>query len=165
MKNQLLAIIGAVLCVASALGQTTNSVSRPINSIELTLGGGGNVVNGQSAFGTDITFSTNPLKPLPSVWVGVAQGIYWEPNMAGSTDLYVDWSQDIWNDTLYLNGGWSGGVLYGSNGTPAWRTGPEVSLQFYTHDNAFIYAGVNYDVWSTSGDHEWRYSFGIGILF
>jgi hypothetical protein len=147
--------------------ESTNSVvsGRPYNSVEFTLGGGGTDIDGESTFGADFTLSINPIKSLPSVWTGVAQSVYWEPKAAGSTDIYVDWSQDIWNDTLYFNVGWSVGALYGADTSVNWRTGPELSFQFYTHDNAFIYVGANYDVWTLKGDGEIRYSFGVGILF
>lgn len=149
---------------------------------ELTLGGGGESINGQNSFGMDFSISTNPFKKRPEVWVGLAQGLYWEPTFAGSTDLFIDWSQPILpsklNDRLYLNVGWSGGALYTNakdeccvvGGEKArdviWRTGPEATLQYYTSDNAFIFAGVNYDVFKS--DHNeggFRYSFGIGLSF
>jgi len=115
----------------------------------------------------DFSISTNPLKARPEIWVGLVQGLYWEPTFAGSTDLFVDWSQNLWNDTLYLNVGWSGGALYDNSGANAiWRTGPEATLQYYTSDNAFIYAGVNYDVFSSDkNEGGFRYSFGIGLSF
>ena len=54
-----------------------------------------------------------------------------------------------------------------------WRTGPELQLEYYTTGNAFIYAGLNYDLfthtasggWETAGANALRYSFGIGIAF
>jgi hypothetical protein len=162
--KKLISYLAALFAITTILFADTNTVSRPINSVELTLGGGGAEINGESSFGSDITLSTNPFKFAPSIWTGVAQSIYWEPSFAGSTDVYADWSQDVWNDTLYVNVGWSGGVVYG-NGSEIWRTGPEFSVQFYTHDNAFIYAGVNYDVWASNGSNDIRYSFGLGILF
>ena len=138
---------------------------------ELTLGGGGETFKGESYFGLDFSLSTNPFKNRPEVWVGVAQSLYWEPTLAGSTDLFVDWSLPILpsklDERLYLNVGWSGGALYDNQGSEAiWRTGPEATFQYYTSDNAFIYAGVNYDVFK-SGHQEggWRYSFGIGLSF
>jgi len=172
----ILALVALVGLTASAqtntvatpsLSLTNSAVGKSAGAVELTLGGGGTEINGESAFGLDFSLSTNPLKARPEVWVGIAQGLYWEPTFAGSTDLFVDWSQNIWNDTLYLNVGWSGGALYDNSGENAiWRTGPEATFQFYTSETAFIYAGVNYDVFS-SDDNEgnWRYSFGIGITF
>lgn len=138
---------------------------------ELTLGGGGTEINGESSVGLDFSLSTNPLKSRPEIWLGIAQGLYWEPTFSGSTDLFVDWSQSILpsklNDSLYLNVGWSGGSLYDNEGSDIiWRTGPETTFQYYTSDNAFIYAGVNYDVFSSdSNEGGFRYSFGIGICF
>jgi len=135
---------------------------------EITLGGAGESIDGNDSFGLDFSVSTNPFKCRPEVWVGIVQGLYWEPSFSGSTDLFVDWSQNLWNDTLYANIGWSGGVLYDkdSETDAVWRTGPELTFQYYTSDNAFIYAGVNYDVFqSDKQDHNWRYSFGVGIAF
>jgi hypothetical protein len=85
--------------------------------------------------------------------------------------LFVDWSQAILpstlDDKLYLNVGWSGGAEYDNSGASAvWRTGPEATFQYYTSDNAFIYAGVNYDVFkSDRNEGGFRYSFGIGLSF
>lgn len=180
----------AILALVASLGvysnaQTTNTVATPKLSLdsvpaetgkqagqwELTLGGGGTSIDGENAIGLDFSLSTNPLKTRPEVWFGIAQGVYWEPSFSGSTDLFVDWSQAILpsklNDSLYLNVGWSGGVLYDNQGTsPVWRTGPEVTVQFYTSDNAFVYGGVNYDVYqSDRNEGNWRYCFGIGISF
>ena len=139
---------------------------------ELTLGGGGETLNGESYFGLDVSLSTNPFKSRPEVWIGVAQSLYWEPSFAGSTDLYVDWSQAILpsllNDSVYLNLGWSGGALYDNDASTEtiWRTGPEVTVQYYTSGNAFIFAGVNYDVYrSDKQEGGFRYSFGIGLSF
>lgn len=162
MKKYITIILSTISFLV-ALGQT-NEVSRPINSIEFTLGGGGAEVNGESNFGLDLSLSTNPFEFSPAIWVGVAQSIYWEPKFGGSTDFYVDWSQDIWDDTIYLNVGWSGGYVY-TSGLNYFRTGPELSIQYYTHDNCFVFAGVNWDIWSETGDNEIRYGFGIGILF
>lgn len=148
---------------------STNSLSSGKSSggWELTLGGGGTEINGESAFGLDFSLSTNPLQARPEIWVGLAQGLYWEPSFAGSTDLFIDWSQNLWKDTLYVNVGWSGGALYDNGDSDViWRTGPEVTFQFYTSDSAFIYAGVNYDVFSSDkNEGNWRYSFGIGLSF
>lgn len=60
--------------------------------------------------------------------------------MYGATDLYSDWSWNIVKDKLCLNTGWSAGALYDRD-TLGWRTGPELTLQYYTSGNAFIYAG------------------------
>jgi len=173
-----LALVALVGLTANA--QTNTTVATPsgfleakdegkaFGGYELTLGGGGTEINGESVFGLDFSLSTNPFKCRPEVWVGIAQGLYWEPSFAGSTDLFVDWSQNIWKEQLYLNVGWSGGVQYdnAADSEAIWRTGPEVTLQYYTTGNAFIYAGVNYDVFSSDGEEgNWRYSFGIGFTF
>lgn len=180
MKKYLAILAVAALVGLNAMAQT-NTIATPALSltnapaesgkqagqIELTLGGGGTELNGENAFGLDFSLSTNPLKARPEVWVGLAQGLYWEPTFAGSTDLFVDWSQNLWNDTIYLNVGWSGGALYDNQGSDIiWRTGPEATLQYFTSDNAFIFAGVNYDVFSSDkNEGGFRYSFGIGLSF
>jgi hypothetical protein len=131
--------------------------------IELTLGGGGAVVRGDSVFGADISLSTNPLDAIPEIWVGVGQSLYWEPDFAGSTDLFVDWSLNAYRDIVYLNLGWSVGGLYDLDDV-IWRTGPQAFVQVYTSDNAFLYAGANWD-FVDEGDDGLRYSFGIGLTF
>ena len=169
MKNYIAILAIAALVGVSAIAQTNAPAESGKSSgqWEITLGGGGTELRGENIIGADFSVSTNPFKTRPEVWVGVAQGLYWEPSFAGSTDVFVDWSQNIWNDTLYLNVGWSGGALYDNSGTRTiWRTGPEATLQYYTSDTAFIYAGVNYDVFSSDNNEGgFRYSFGIGITF
>lgn len=169
-----LSIIAAIGLASAALAQTnavdssTADEGKTFGGIELTLGGGGETIDGESVFGMDFSLSTNPFEKRPEVWIGIVQGLYWEPTFAGSTDIFVDWSQNVWKETLYLNVGWSGGALYGDymEENPVWRTGPEATLQYYTSDNAFIYAGVNYDVFqSDNNEGSWRYSFGIGLTF
>lgn len=142
---------------------TTNVTEKEFGNWELTLGGGGETINGKSEFGLDFSLSTNPLKARPEVWFGVEQSLYWTPAFAGSTDLYAGWSQNIWKEKLYLNGGWTVGNVYDTESYNAWRTGPELTVQFYTSDHAFIFAGANYDVWRSRGDETLRYSFGIGL--
>lgn len=181
MKKTILAIALALVAVISVNAQTnsvatTNAVTAlttnaPAEKLsgnwELTLGGGGETFEGESYFGLDFSLSTNPLEARPEVWVGIAQSLYWEPSFAGSTDLYVDWSQSI-TDSINVNVGWSGGVLYDNDSETehVWRTGPEATVQYYTADNAFIYAGVNYDVYrSDKNEGGFRYSFGIGLSF
>lgn len=147
---------------------STNEVSgKEFGSYELTLGGGGESINGETTFGLDFSLSTNPLKVRPEVWVGFAQGLYWEPNFAGSTDLFADWSQNLWKEKLYANVGWSVGALYTNKELDTWRTGPELTLQYYVTDSSFIFAGVNYDVWQSNSDRDngFRYSFGIGLTW
>jgi hypothetical protein len=183
--KKLITILALAVSVFTSKAQTTNNVVPFDTSVvltnltvfgkqsgqwELTFGGGGETVSGENYFGLDFSLSTNPFKSLPEVWVGLSQSIYWEPNLAGSTDLFVDWSQSILpsklDDSLYLNVGWSGGALYEEMGSPAWRAGPEVTVQFYTSDNSFIFAGTNYDVYRSDGEEgEFRYSFGIGLSF
>jgi len=163
-------VVNGITYAPVTLSVTNADSGKSYGGYELTLGGGGQTVNGESAFGLDLSLSTNPFKSRPEVWVGVAQSLYWEPSFAGSTDLFVDWSQPILpsllNDKLYLNAGWSGGALYGSHGSTVWRTGPEATFQYYTSDSAFIYAGVNYDVFSSDkNEGGFRYSFGIGLTF
>jgi len=178
MKKYITLIGLAVLSLVSVSAQTdTNTVAtvstnavesgKEFGSYELTLGGGGESINGESTFGLDFSLSTNPLKVRPEVWVGLAQGLYWEPDFAGSTDIFADWSQALWKEKLYANLGWSVGALYTNKNLDTWRTGPELTLQYYTTGNAFIFAGVNYDVWQSNKDNDngFRYSFGIGFTF
>lgn len=177
MNKYIVTLLAVAITGLNLNAQTNVALSSPVTvedagkesgQWEITLGGGGTELNGESVFGMDFSISTNPLKFRPEVWVGLAQGLYWEPSFAGSSDLFIDWSQAIlptkFDDRLYLNVGWSGGALYDTQELYQWRTGPEATLQYYPADSVFIYAGVNYDVWVSQGDKGgWRYGFGIGM--
>ena len=150
--------------VNATLTESVSTGGRANGGWEFTLGADGTRVNSKETFGLDFSVSTTPLPETFSwLWVGVAQGVYWEPTFAGSTDVYVDWSRDVWNDTVWINIGWSVGAVYDRNSTQ-WRTGPEFVVQYYTSDNAIIFAGVNYD-FVDKGDDGFRYGFGIGLFF
>lgn len=155
------------IVVSPSLASTNNEIGKAYGGYELTLGGSGTSINGKNAFGVDLSLATNPFKKYPQIWPGISQSVYWEPKMSGSTDIFVDWSQNIWRKRLYVNLGWSGGALYGEiEKNPIWRTGPEIALQYYTSGNAFLYAGVNYDVFeSNKQSGNVRYNFGIGMSF
>ena len=147
-----------------ALTQDVSGTSRSNGGWEFTLGADGTSVNGNNTFGLDFSVSTTPVPETFSwLWVGVAQGVYWEPTFAGSTDVFVDWSRDVWKDTVWINIGWSVGAVYDETSTQ-WRTGPEFVVQYYTSDNAFVFAGVNYD-FVDKGSDGFRYGFGIGLFF
>lgn len=140
--------------------------------MEFTLGASGSSMpsTGESSLGIDVTLSIQPLK-LP-IWFGIGQGVAWEPSFSGSTDLFADWAWEI-TDNLNLNTGWSVGALYDTE-TLGWRSGPEVSLQWYTKGDAFIIVGANYDLVTKASDGGWksggsesgfRYFAGIGFAF
>lgn len=175
MKNTL-TIVLLMLTLVMVNAQTnvlnTNTVSLSTNVVseakeyggyEITLGGSGSTVKNKSEGGLDFTLSSNPFKKAPQVWIGVAQSVYFAPSFSGSTDLYSDWNTQL-TDKLYLNTGWSGGFVYDTKDASLLRTGPEVSLEYYTSDNSFIYVGANYDM-VTKGSSGLRYSFGIGLAF
>lgn len=151
---------------------TTNEVASADSgkttpfAIEITLGGGGaTTINGESTFGVDFSVSTNPFKNLPDIWVGIAQGAYWEPTFAGSTDFFVDYAIRIYKEDLYLNLGWSGGIVYDTESS-FWRTGPEATFQYYFTDAAYLYVGANYDFNLDSKVEDGiRYGFGFGLHF
>lgn len=187
MNKTILSLIAVVLVGFASYAAETNSAAltlptpnlsltnapaesgKSAGSWEFTLGGAGQTIKGDSSFGLDFSISTNPFEKRPEIWVGLSQGLYWEPTFSGSTDLFVDWSWALFpktfNDSLYLNTGWTVGILYDNSGTdPIYRTGPEAYLQYYTSDNAFIYAGLNWDFVS-EGDDGLRYCFGIGLSF
>jgi hypothetical protein len=168
MKKYIIITLAA-LCLSVGAQTVTNKVpsgKSEVGSIELTLGGGGTHIDGHNSFGLDVSVSTNPLESLPNLWFGIAQGVYWEPTFAGSTDITVDWNWHVYKQ-LYLNTGWSGGALYDTAWNPAWRTGPEATFEYYLGDGgAFLYSGVNYDINLTGEAKDgFRYSFGIGIAF
>lgn len=170
MKNTLLSLIAVVALGSAALAQTNSVIStnaveagKSFGSVEITFGGGGFNSDGESEVGVDFSISTNPLEEIPQIWVGLAQSLYWSPSVSGSTDLFIDWSQPIWKETLYANVGWSVGITY-DDVDHYWRNGPELTLQYYVAENAFIYSGVNYD-FVKDGENGFRYSFGIGLAF
>lgn len=139
---------------------------KAFGGYEVTFGGGGSVVKKESAnFGLDLGVSSNPFKKLPNLWVGFNQGLYWEPSFSGATDLYADWNTHLIGE-LYVNTGWSVGTVYDSHSAYG-RTGPEVTFQYYTSGNAFVYAGANYDFnfGEKRAENGVRYSFGIGFAF
>ena len=164
MKKTIVALFPMALLGFAAIAQTPDETeSKTFGGIELTFGGAGTDIDGESEFGFDFSLSTNPFEARPEVWVGIVQGFYWEPSFAGSTDLFVDWSHNLWKETLFANVGWSVGSVYDTS-DHYWRTGPELTLQYCVADNAFIYSGVNYD-FVTKGENGFRYSFGIGLSF
>lgn len=158
-------LLALALISVSAVAQTNvvEQGAKEYGGIELTLGGSGIKDKETSEFGLDFSISTNPFKHVPQVWVGVAQSLFWaSSSFDGSTDVFADWNTHIYKD-LYLNTGWSVGSVYDKH-SHIWRTGPEVTLQYYTSDNAFIYLGANYDIVS-EGNNGFRYGFGIGLAF
>jgi len=172
--KKLLTILLVAVTMLTASAQTNTLTLAPdatsgkseAGSYELTLGGGGTSVDGENEVGLDFSISTNPFKQAPNLWLGLSQGVAWEPKLSGSTDVNANWSWHLFK-ALYLNTGWSAGVVY-SRGDGEfdsyWRTGPEATFQYYVGDNAFVYSGVNYDV-ITRGESGFRYSFGIGLSF
>lgn len=144
-----------------AFAASADEPSKAYGGYEITLGGGGEVIDGINAYGLDFSISTNPLKSLPNLWLGYAQGAYWEPVFAGSSYVYADWNTHLFSE-LYLNSGWSVGVVYGDG--HYFRTGPQLTLQYYVTVSSFIYAGANYDI-NEQRRNGFRYSFGIGMAF
>jgi hypothetical protein len=151
----------------------TNVGSVDYNKIDITFGGAGTSYNNHNTVGFDTSFSIDPFKQVPSIWVGASQSIYWQPLFGGATDIDADWNQQIWRN-LYFNGGWSIGNVYGAGVSDLWRTGPEILLQWYFNDHTYSYAGANYDLftqesgksWRTSGsDNGVRWQAGIGLEF
>jgi hypothetical protein len=166
MKNKLINLIAAiVLTIGLTSNAQTNLVdSKEFGGYEFTLSGGGVTIDGESEYGLDFSLSTNPLEFAPNIWFGVAQGLYFEPDFAGSTDVFVDYNIHLYGE-LYVNVGWFGGVVYDGY-DHFYRTGPELTLQYYTSDNAFIFAGVNYDI-DINNDQVsgFRYGIGLGLSF
>ncbi len=156
--------MAASLVSVGAQTNEADSGKSEYGSYEVTLGGYGTSVDGENQVGLDFSVSTNPLEQAPNVWVGVVQGVYWEPTFSASTDLNVNYSWHVYKE-LYLNTGWSGGALYTTKTIDAWRSGPEATFQYYVGDSAFLYTGVNYDVFLTEGKKGFRYSFGVGLTF
>jgi hypothetical protein len=174
MKKLLLTLLVAITFLGVVVNATeTNTLNTAdsgkseAGSYEFTLGGSGSFVNEESSsYGLDFSISTNPLEAAPNVWFGLIQGLYWEPRISGSTDVNINYSFNLFGD-LYVNAGWSVGAVYAradGDFDHYWRTGPEATLQYYVAENAFIYAGVNYDIVS-EGENGFRPSIGIGLSF
>lgn len=175
IKNYIKTLIVGAALVTSLTVNAQTEASQPIVttqvegksevlSVEFTLGGSGVTVNGESSGGLDFSLSTNPLDFAPNIWVGFVQGVYFEPDFAGSTDIFCDYSLHLIGD-LYVNLGGFVGVVYDES-TSYLRFGPEATLQYYVGENAFLYLGTNYDFVDDSDvDEGWRYSAGIGISF
>ena len=86
MKN---IIVGLLLASVVAASADTNSTKAGM-SYEFTMGGGGMTVDGNSEFGINLSLSVNPFKQIPNIWIGVAQGVAWEPKLGGTTDIFSD---------------------------------------------------------------------------
>jgi hypothetical protein len=190
MKKTLLSLFAVVLVGFAAYAADTNTASSTLfgtNSpslsltnapaetgtpMELTFGGSGltNPKSGHTEFAFDLTYSFQPLKQ--PIWFGISQELGWSPALEGATDLDAAWAWSLIKDKLYLDTGWSAGAVY-DRSSLGWRTGPEIELEYYTKGNAFIYAGINYDLlthtaadgWTTAKGNPLRFDFGIGIAF
>jgi hypothetical protein len=180
--NRLLIISLALSLAAGAAAQTntltnnvgiestniasTNTATKDYGKYDLTLGGDGfsDTRSRESGFEIDVSLSTDPFKQAPNLWLGIDQGVGWMPHFNGSTDLSVYWAFNIWNEKIYFNPGWSGGMVYG-DGPSALRTGPLAEFQYYVTDSVFTYLDINYDAIKSSGSHGLRYSLGIGFEF
>jgi hypothetical protein len=164
-------ITNIITAPATALDDT--NATRTGMPMEVTFGAAGVTIphTGQTSFGLDVGFSVQPLS-VP-IWFGISQEFTWSPSFAGSTDLDATYAFAIIKDKLYLNAGWSGGAVY-DRSSIAWRSGPELQLEYYTKGNAFLYVGANYDLINHDAANGWtvgananplRYSAGIGIAF
>lgn len=180
--KKLITLIAMLTAVASAKAQTnaTQAIVAPdltltnapadtnknYGKYDFTLGGDGfvNPHSGQSGFQFDIGLSTDPFKKIPALWVGIDQGIAWEPSFSGSTDVSIYYSFDIYKGKVYCNPGWSAGAVYGGDPTQ-YRSGPLLEFQYYITDSVFIYNDINYDAILSHGQGGLRDSFGLGFEF
>ncbi len=187
MKKTFLSLIATVLvgfasyAADTAIAVNTSDISLSLTNgpaektswpMEVTLSGSGvtNPKTRETEFGLSASFSVQPLKQ--PIWFGISQDLGWFPTLEGATDLDATWSWKLVQDKLYLNTGWSVGVTYDRHSI-GWRSGPEASLEYYTKGNAFIIAGINYDLfthsasegWQTASGNSFRYFLGIGIAF
>jgi len=154
---------------------TQTNESPEFNKIDLTLSSAGTSYGGQNEVGIDVSVSIDPFQKLPELWVGVSQSLYWQPAFAASTDIDADWNFNI-TDKICVLGGWSIGDVYGASDVDNLiRTGPEVIVQYYVDDHAYLFGGVNYDLLTKQGGQGWqtsnsnnngfRWSIGIGLEF
>jgi hypothetical protein len=133
-----------------------------VTKYDLTLGADGTTIRGHTEGGFDVSISADPIKSARALWVGASQSLYWQPKLAGSTDVDADWVMHIKSSNLYAEPGWSAGNVYGDG--DFWRTGPEFIAQYYISDDSYIAANLNYDFVS-KGSGGFRYSLGIGFEF
>lgn len=181
MKNTILFLFAVLLLLGfnTSYAQTNTVITGPAMATntathwpkEFTIGGSGvtNPKTRDTQFGLDATFAVQPLS-LP-IWFGINQELSWSPNLVGATDLSADYAWPLITNKLYLNTGWSAGATYDTS-TLGWRTGPEASLEYYTVGNAFIIAGLNYDLvtrdsggWNTANGNVFRYFIGVGVAW
>lgn len=188
MKNMKKLIALAVLTVATAfcfnaqandatnlvttVSVTKDAPTKDYGHYELTLAGGGIATSrGNTQASVDVSLATDPFAKLPSLWVGAEQSVGWQSSFAGSTDLFADWSFNVYKQKVFINPGWNVGTVYGNNLSPSYRTGPFVEAEYYITDNVFVIADVYYDISKNthSGDtgngNDTRLTFGIGYAW
>lgn len=141
----------------------TNAATGEVTKHDITLSAGGQINHsGHADTALDFSYSANPFTFARPLWLGVSQALGWKP-FAGSTDLDANWCLHVFGN-LYTLPGVSGGLVYGSEGKPVWRTGPELQAQYYLKDDVYIIGQVNYDI-VTEGKDDTRWSIGIGYEF
>ena len=133
---------------------------------ELTFGasGIGDLKTRNHSGGLDISLEASPFSANRNIWIGGEQAINVDSGFSGFSDLFVEYSFDIYKGKWYVNPGWDIRATYASGGTPDFGTGPHVSLQYFIFNDAFIYGQVNY-LFQSKGDDGLLYSAGVGITF
>ncbi len=157
MKIKLMIAVLGLVGLLNVNGQTnvviveTNKVEESGFSTEITLGGFGSNVDRENETG---------FKKLPDLWVGIVQETYWGSSFSAASDVNLNWSTQLYKE-LYVNTGYAVGVEYGDSTN--FRHGPEITLQYYVGENAFLYSGASYKI---SKDYKGIfYSWGIGLVF
>ena len=153
---------------------TNDATSDDGTKLDLTIGAAGTSYNGHNTTGLSISGSVNPFSSCRSLWFGINQSVYWQPTFSGSTDVDINWNYTVSciSDNLCVLPGWGIGSVYGADAGTLWRTGPDLQVQYYTSDKAYIYGQIDYDAvtqqgssaFQTRGDNNGvRWSVGIGI--
>jgi len=104
-----------------------------------------------------VYLATDPFKSLPKLWVGISQSLYWQPTLAGSTDIDIVWVFNAYKQ-LYVQPGWSVGDVYSKTSPNFLRTGPEFTLQYYWTDHFYTSSGVNYDITKNAKNDGFRFT-------
>jgi hypothetical protein len=167
-KNILIAAVLFISLGAYADDSITNAEVASTNltvdstKYDIALGGSGYVTSRgkDSSQGINASFSLDPFKAVRPLWFGISQSAAFRP-FTGETDADADWVINLYNQTYFINPGWSAGIAYGS-GKPILKTGPEVQLQYYVSDTAFFYADANYNL-QNHQQSNWTWGIGIGI--
>jgi hypothetical protein len=157
---------GNVVTIITGDGVNTNTSATDKTSWELTFGASGisDTKTRDSSGDLDVSLEASPFSFNRSIWVGGEQAITLNSGFSGFSDLFAEYSFDIYKDKVYLNPGWDIRATYASSDQTSFGTGPHVSLQYFFFNDAFVYGQVNY-LFESKNDDGFLYSAGLGVTF